>query len=491
LKVESIQFSTLNLWQRLTELKYQELPELPRIWIDFITRGRPGRPLLNPVFSMEALRREDAERETPTAAAPLDFSSLLHEAEAGGLEAIVRNIERLQRQECGAVVATVDGGLLGGANANFLKCITAIKACDELAQNSVAAVPVCWINMQAGSSAFSVTMWDDNVNLQSLSLAHSNPNSFSPGDISNLMSRVEEFGHGAYDPETIRALKQAYALETNLSASFARLFSDLMGEWGLVVVDPESSVVRKTADEALSLLKRRSADLHTLRTERNSELATAGYAAEGSEEDWRVPLVQSLVLPVIAHVVDPWNLYSFSSARPCFPLLGMHEPNAWPEACATILDARSRKTLDKYNLCVPDLFRGAEQAIEKASAAMPRAVSRKLEEVQRKIEATMEEVTTLLPDDDDFVAARESCREKMLYQVRKLQGGFDAALSRRMRDARGHIRKACNLLAPNRRLQEREIAGIQFLLRYSRAALRFYYEKLNSLAFEPQLILMD
>jgi hypothetical protein len=56
---------------------------------------------------------------------------------------------------------------------------------------------------------------------------------------------------------------------------------------------------------------------------------------------------------------------------------------------------------------------------------------------------------------------------------------------------RRQISRTCNALAPNGRIQERELGGIQMLLRYSCAALRPLYEKLDILSREHQLIAMD
>ena len=111
---------------------------------------------------------------------------------------------------------------------------------------------------------------------------------------------------------------------------------------------------------------------------------------------------------------------------------------------------------------------------------LPNSASEKLESLKLAVEAQL-----------GALVYAGSCKEKIVYQLEKLREHFEAARATKQQALRRQMRKACNFLAPNGRVQDMELAGIQIPLRYSRAGLRSLYGKLDILKFEHQLISMD
>ena len=105
-----------------------------------------------------------------------------------------------------------------------------------------------------------------------------------------LLARIEESGHGNYDPEILEILRSSFGSETTLArASCARLVAELMKEWGMIVLDPHSPGPRKRQDAL-----RRFPD-----------------ALPASS-------LQCSLLPVIATVIDPFEVESFAGAQSFF-----------------------------------------------------------------------------------------------------------------------------------------------------------------------------
>jgi uncharacterized protein YllA (UPF0747 family) len=369
----------------------------------------------------------------------------------------IENIRRLQLTDSVAVVATVNANILGGAVSQIVKCLTAIKASEELGRRSIAAVPVCRIRDTSPAND-SVTLLDSEGEPHRLSLNQQRTSDFISG--------IEELGRGTYDPEIMGIIRRAYSPQTPLLLASARIFSNLMKEWGLVVLDPQMSFL-ELVPESIS------------EEARNVQLPVEAKKL----------LFQSFILPVIVSIVDPCDLDAFAVVLPFFDRLNLVRPIAWPASSVTMMDPKSRRTLDKYNLGIADLFAGETETMNKMQSRLPG--SDKLSGFRSAVEQTMAELEALLPNDDEFLKTKRSCKEKIIYQIEKLRINLETAVFNRLQVANRQVHKACNFLAPGGRPQQQELAGVYFLLRYSRFVLQNIYERLDGMASEHQLISLD
>jgi uncharacterized protein YllA (UPF0747 family) len=438
-------------------VSYRELPDIPRVWLDFLA----GAILPEP-FNLSLLpARFDKLRGFRLLP---DIAGLFISEEKWRSPRTIENYRRLQNGNSVAVVSTVHSGLLGGAAHQIFKCLTAIKASEELTKRSVPAVPVCCISA-ASVSEDSINLLDDEGELHGLSLIHP----YSKNQISDFISRIETLG--AFDPDIIEMLRDAYSPDATLSSGCARVLSGLMKEWGLVVLDSPTSAFDSIPES-------------------NPSEKTANLLASGaSRKSIQTLLFQCSQLPVIACIVDPYDLQALSAALPLLDNLNLVQPIAWPASSATVMDPRSRKTLERYNLRMSDIFAGEIESINKIKSDLPD--SERFAGLQLEVERTITELDSLATADNEFLKFKNACKEKIVYQVEKMQKGLEAAISRRQQAAIRQVHRACNLLAPNRRLQERELAGAYFPLRYSGAVIRAFYERLDGMAIEHQLIEMD
>jgi uncharacterized protein YllA (UPF0747 family) len=357
---------------------------------------------------------------------PMDLSGFFIPEEKWRSARTVENIQRLRKSDSLAVVATVHANVLGGTASQFFKCLTAIKVSEALTKLSISAVPVCRISAEPIGKS-SIAILDDSGELHNLSLIN---------DVSDLISRVEKLGRGTYDPEVIQMLRDAYSTELPLSAPTTRIFSGLMQEWGLV---------------------------------------SLGVCSSGSDES-----LQDSSSPVIVNIVGFEDVSAFAVASPT--------PIGWPALSATIMDARSRRTLEKYSLSIGDLFAGEIQAVNKIQSCMPDPG--KLSRLRSEVENAMAELESLVSDAEDFLKVKDACKEKIIYQIEKLQKNLGSAIVHKRQTAERRLHRACNLLAPNGNLQEKEL-GVDLLLRYSSSAFRRLYERLDETVFKHQLIEMD
>lgn len=462
----------------MPELSIEKFPGIPGIWLDYA--AGLSHPLLPAPFDLNSLKpRADEIRKCFSKA--IDLVKLVEERTLLCPDESLDSIGQLQSAGSFAVVTRIYPSLFGGPASQVWKCLMAIKACKELARSGIKAVPVGYMSSRRRSdiSQGVVELLDSESELRSLSLP--------PAQEFDLIDQIRELGGGSYDDQVLHLVAGSYSAENSFAKATLHLFSALMKPWGMVFLDV-SSVAETHADIIAPFQSRIRAELIR---EQESNLAGAGYAGE-SEGDLPEFLLCSFLVPAFAHIVDPHELFAFSSALPVFDELGVVCPLAWPYSGATLADVRSRKILEKYGLDIFALFSGERSVVECLSNSdATDSVMARLDGLKCDVERTLSKMGGQTGGLDDFEKGKDSCREKVLYQLQNLRQRFESARRVREEAVSRQIHRACNLLAPNRRIQEHGLSGIYFLLRYTQSVLQSIHDRLNASTFQHQLILMD
>ena len=374
------------------------------------------------------------------------------------------NLHKLRQPNSVAVVVNFYPALFGGPAFQIFKCLTAIKLCAELNGHGIHSVPVCWISdAPPGTfSGWSVRILDGESELCLLDLAPQGVHDPLPrAAVSNMLARVEESGNGAYDAETLETLKTSFDAETTLARATARLVSELVKEWGMLVLDA------RLFDEG-----------------------ETGFLSHHPGAPAGIPAACS-ALPVVAIVLDPFELDSFALAQPVFAEKGIACPMTWPQASATLIDSRSRRIFQKYGFELSRLYRGAETILREIIGETPTDVSEGLLRLKLEAETGISALARIDPDDEALSRIAASGKERIVYQLDHLRKGLEAARKNKESTIHRQIHRLCNSLAPSGRIQEREVAGIQWPLRYSQTILQSLCDRFDIGNFEHQLIFMD
>lgn len=418
------------------KVSIDRLPGMPQKWIDFL-RSRFSPDPAGFFFT--------AIRDAGPAPGSEELRSYLVDryGKRGVPSAKTReNIERFGRPGTVVVAADIRPALFGGPVFQFLKCLTAAKVCEELAARSVTAVPVGWMLPESPEfPAWSAALVDGEGELRRLEVSRGEK--FDRDKTAELISEVERIGEGKFDQDAIALLKKEFC-GASLAEASGRLLEALLSEWGLIVLNPSDPEFQR---------------------------AIRAASVSGS--------VRDVLLPVLVSIVD---VYDFAAASG--PLL-------WPQAGATIIDSRSRQTLEKYNLNLVQLYAGEDEAIGIVRDSLPRGISERLALLKAQAEKTIDELKARMAGETKVLKAADSCGEKITYQLSQMEKRVEASVAARMETAARRIRKACNFLAPNRNLQERELAGIQLPLKYSSAVYRLVYDELDVFGLEHKLIYLD
>jgi uncharacterized protein YllA (UPF0747 family) len=169
------------------------------------------------------------------------------------------------------------------------------------------------------------------------------------------------------------------------------------------------------------------------------------------------PVVQDYILPTVAYVGGPAELAYLAQSQVIYRELLGRQPVAMHRAGFTVLDSRSRKLLEHYDLCLPDFFQG-EEAMRARLAA--RLVPPSLQELLSHTRDTANSAIRKLSDelerfDPTLSKAAERSRRKVEYQVQKIERKTAREILRRDEIAKRNAESLTGLLYPHKHLQER------------------------------------
>jgi uncharacterized protein YllA (UPF0747 family) len=206
-------------------------------------------------------------------------------------------------------------------------------------------------------------------------------------------------------------------------------------------------------------------------------------------ETLSTPLImQNLMFPVAADVIDESEAYAFAREQALFGELGIDAPLAWPRGSAVLVDARSRKVLAKYGVGIQDLFSGAETVTARlrSDAAFEETAAR-MEELEKEIAGRLQSLCGPGQEDRRMAGEIDKARRRILYQLDNLKKRASAARARRGEAVARQISGVCWRIAPWGKLQEREYAALQFLMQHP-SLPGILRRGIDPFTFEHQLI---
>jgi uncharacterized protein YllA (UPF0747 family) len=170
-------------------------------------------------------------------------------------------------------------------------------------------------------------------------------------------------------------------------------------------------------------------------------------------------------------------------------LLG-HVTPIVPRFSATLVDAKSQRLLDKYDLSPTDIFQGPEALKQElASRTLPPDLQSAFDKAFAALEQCVDAIRgSLTRLDSTLVDAANRAGSKMQYQLEHLRSSAARAELRQSEVLERHATFLSNMLYPNKALQEREIAGIYFVARFGSELLQSLYDSIHSDCLDHQVI---
>jgi len=500
-------------------IPFTSIPHTTRIFSDFLSYSPeirkffPTQPDATHVAAFAKSVPRDGNREARVA------DALEKQNRAwGASEPTLRNIERL----CEGAFAVVTGqqvGLFGGPLMSLLKVGSLLALAKQVQQSGVECVPVFWLATEdhdleeVNQSLFLthdfqlVPFKADTAGTAGAPVAHIR---FAEGTNELVAQAANLLG------ESLAAdyLRESYVEGETFSNAFAKLYTRIFREHGLILLDPADPELHRIAAPLFVDALRRSAELDQAVLERNRELRDAGYHEQvkvtaqstplfalvdgarvpvhrangqfsiGKERlssealEMRIqaapenfsanvllrPVLQDYWLPTLAYIGGPAEVAYFAQAAVLYEkLLGRITP-ILPRMSATLIEPRIERLLLKYEVELPELFHGECELRDCIAArSLPADLKENFELARRAVEVNLARVSTSLGKlDPTLVEAAERAASKVRYQVARLEKRAAQAELRRTDILARHAAQIENALYPNKSLQEREIAALYF-----------------------------
>lgn len=529
-------------------LPLSQIPHTTQLFIDFLSdysrvqQFYPRPSFFHQWLEDEAPRiRHDSGRREQVSAI-LQRQNQSWDASSRTLE----NIDRLRRGAAAAVTGQ-QVGLFGGPLFSLYKALTAVKLADLASQSGVECVPVFWLATEDHDLAEvnQVSIPGPDGSIQRFVAATEALLDAPVGTVifgEELQSLLQQAAHLLGDSEIVVALRDSYRPGQTFGGAFARLYTRLFAEWGVILLDASDPELHNVAAPLYRAAIERAAEIDDALLACGKDLESAGYHQQvkvtsssallfalhdgarvpvhrntaGSEfeiqgekisqrellarvdaapEDFSPnvllrPVVQDYLLPTLAYTGGSAEVAYFAQAAVVYEkLLGRVTPIV-PRFAATLVEPKLKSLLDRYSLGLPDLFHGPEHLREQLAArTLPNELRSAFENAEASVKKSLAGVRASLERlDKTLVDAADNAEAKMHHQLESLRTKAARAELRQAEVLSRHAQLLSNALYPNKTLQEREIGGIYFLTRYGKELLRNLYDAIHADCLDHQVI---
>lgn len=183
------------------------------------------------------------------------------------------------------------------------------------------------------------------------------------------------------------------------------------------------------------------------------------------------PIVQDCLLPTAAFVVGPGELAYGAELRGVYELHGVPQPVLWPRLSVTWLEPNVARMLDGYGLSAKQFQKDPAQAIGKVLARQQQITALGLERLNT-LEGQFAALTQELGElDPTLKASVERTQQRTLARLKRHQQQATAALARAEDVRTGHLSRLSKHLLPAGHPQEREMNFFTYLLKHGRVPL--------------------
>jgi bacillithiol biosynthesis cysteine-adding enzyme BshC len=420
------------------------------------------------------------------------------------------------------IVSGQQVGLFSGPSFTIYKVLSALRLAEELRQEGKPAVTIFWLATEDHDLAeVNHCLWPERGGFERLELTSQGQPKRRVGElflgegVSALVERATGTLQGPAAAQIAEALRASYQPQETYGSAFGKLLARLFAGTGLILLDPLSPELHALA----APLYRAALEQHTaLASEllsRNKTLDKRGFHAQVKiteqttllfvdQDGERVPLrarngdfvlgrrtvslqqlidllesspqsfsanvllrpiMQDLLLSTAAYVAGPAEIAYFAQASVAYQRLLGRMPVMMPRASFTLVEPHVAAVLRKYELQLPDLFRGVRPVrADMEAAIMPKALARRFEQGEKTLQKLLKDLRQPVAKlDGTLMGALETSERKMLYQFAHLQEKVGRAISFRAGVLDGHQRTVMELLYPNGELQERSICFLPAL----------------------------
>jgi bacillithiol synthase len=531
-------------------LPFTQIPHTTHLFTDFLAHSPSIRPFYPRSPSFAEWMQEEASKVSYDSSRRRRVAEIL-ERQNKSWNASGKTLSNLERLRNGAL-AVVTGqqvGLFGGPMFAVYKALSAVKLADEASKAGIDTVPIFWLATYDHDLAEvnHVSIPTAEGVLQTLAtsshdVAGAPVSSVRLGD--EIRAVVQEAVRLLEEGEAAECLRDTYRPGETLGTAFARLYTRIFAEWGVIVLNASDAELSRVAKPMYRAAVERSEELSGALLRRGEALEKAGYhqqvkVTESSvllftlRQGARVPIhrqgeefvvdgeklgeklsradllaeieshseqispnvllrpvVEDYLLPTLAYTGGAAETAYFGQAGAVYDnLLGRVTP-ILPRFSATLVEPKVQRLLEKHKIAMTDVFAGPEELRrEIAARSLPADLKLAFESAEKSFNASFGALKQSLEKlDRTLVDAAETACSKMQHQLEKLHSQAARAEALKGELVARHADHLSNCLYPDRGLQERGIGAIYFLARYGKELLDQLYGTIHTDCHDHQIL---
>src|SRR6266436_301172 len=318
-------------------------------------------------------------------------------------------------------------------------------------------------------------------------------------------------------------LTESYRPEETYGSAFAKLFTRLFAQQGLILMDPLDPELHRVATPLYQHALAERDALNEKLLQRGKDLDRAGFDAQvkvtsrstlmfrladgvrqvitasngkfqAGEKTWQReelvhlthtepenfspnalfrPVVQDYLLPTAAYIAGPAEISYFAQSEVVYRHLLGRMPVMLPRAGFTLVDSKASKLLRRYGLTVEDVWAGSQAMRHKMEgASVPKGLSKAFEGGQKQIQKMLTQLGKQIAKlDPTLKGTVERAKQRIEFHLEKLRRKAGKAQDQKSGLISAHEQYLESLLYPHKALQSRELCLLPFLARWGAGGL--------------------
>jgi len=542
---------------RVGTIPFELIPHQTRLFLDYLKD-----PIALRKYYPSAVRyHHELQLRVPEvlAAHTIDRAAVCEALEAsnrryGAGEETLKNLQLLRESDCVAVVSGQQAGLFTGPLYTIYKALSAVKLAGCLNQRNTKAVPVFWIAAEDHDFAevANAAFIGRDCQLKQVEVSASlHPEGQPVGlvvndeTISSVVNELFELLPNSEFADDMKALvRNAFQPGRGFVESFATMMTSLLGQYGLILLDPLEPALKRLAAPIYSAAARQAPEIATAVEARSNELQSDGYHAQvmatansfplflhdekgvrravsrtengkyqakQSSDEYTVDelaqlaidhperfspnvtlraVVQDYLLPTIAYYGGAAEIAYFAQTAEVYRVLGRPATPILPRSSLTMIERHAGRVLEKYDLTLENFFDGIDpvitQVVEQHLGANTSKLFAKTEQqVNDELDRLRSELETI---DPTLANALETGRKKINYQLDGLRTRFVRTQMTRDEATHRQLQRVFEQLYPNKDLQERHINITSLLARHGTYVIEWIFNAINLGSNEHQVV---
>jgi uncharacterized protein YllA (UPF0747 family) len=175
---------------------------------------------------------------------------------------------------------------------------------------------------------------------------------------------------------------------------------------------------------------------------------------------------------------------------PLYDFYKITVPIIYPRSSATLLEANIKKSLDKYDKSISEIFLGVDELKRNVIDSLTENnVDDIFNETQNEIDVAFDRLReNLFALDKTIADTSKKYRGKIFNALNELKGKAEKAQNQKFEVTLRQLDRAGTIIFPASNLQEREINFTYFVNKYGEGFLKKIFDELEIDKFEHQVI---